>query len=279
MDVEPQLDADGLPLFPPLPARRPFPTGARSLPRLLVSLNTGVVSVRTGTVAAMVVFLDHEPIDGLALRGDRRVAGPDALDEIADAPIDRVEVTEIEPPLARVLGVYFLPTELRDVPARFFAPEDFVLSLARPGQRGCVLITGGAELGLAFVAGGRVAMAYRQDGIVGGIEMVAPLFAAPEARVWAKLGPEPVPRSERVPVSSSAVVDAVLQEMRQVLGPHAVRVEGVIREARPTAEGLRSAAESIRERRVRLLSPASMDLAADRALAVLERHGSASPAG
>lgn len=279
MDVEPQLDADGLPLFPPLPARRPFATGARSLPRLVVSLNTAVVSVRTDAVAAMVVFLDREPIDGLALRGDRRVAGPDALDEIADAPIDQVEVIEVEPPLARVLGAYFLPTELRDVPARFFLPENFVLSLARPGQRGCVLVQGGAELGLVFVAGGRVAMAYRQDGIVGGIEKVAPLFAAPEARVWAKLGPEPVPRSEPAPVSSTGLVDAVLQEMRQVLGPHAVRVEGVMRQAQPTAEGLRSAAESIRERRVRLLSPASMDIAADRALAVLERHGGASAAG
>ena len=87
-------------------------------------------------VAAMVVFVEHEPVDGVAVRGGRQVAGPDALDEIADAPVEDVRVTEVPAELARVVGSYFLPTEMRGVPAAFVVPEDFVRSLARPGRRG-----------------------------------------------------------------------------------------------------------------------------------------------
>src|SRR5215831_11346605 len=110
----PGLDADGLPLFPPLPGGRlQPPPGARSVARLVVGLRTAVVTVLSGDVTAMVVFVEHQPVDGVAVRGERRVVGPDALDEIADAPVDRVTVTEVTPEVARIVGTYFLPTELR----------------------------------------------------------------------------------------------------------------------------------------------------------------------
>jgi hypothetical protein len=337
-------DADGLPLFPPLPGGRvAAPAGARSVVRLVAGLRTGVVAALTDEVAAMVVFVDHEPVDGVAVRGDRRIAGPDALDEIAHAPVEHVTVTEVTPEVARVVGSYFLPTELRAVPAGFVAPDDFVRSLARPGQRGCLLIRTDDSLGVVFMAGGRVVLAYRQDGQVGGFEQVAPLFARPGATLWARLGPDlasPVAAHEAVPPPPSvaapappapppmpasfaapeppppasvvppqpyapvvngtaapevvpaptpaarpaparlpqvAPLDAALAEVRDVLGAHAVRVEPILRRAEPTVEGLRAAAEALRERRVRLLSPATMDLVADRVLAALDRQAASAP--
>jgi len=291
------LDADGLPLFPPLPGGRVVPqAGARSIARLVAGLRTAVVTVRTDEVTAMVVFVDHRPADGMALRAQRRVLGADALDEIADARVDEVTVTEVTPEVASVLGSYFLPTELRALSAGLVAPEEFVRSLARPGQRGCLLVRAPEALGVVFLAGGRVVLACRQDGPAGGLEQVAPLFASPGATLWARLGSDPAaatvepgsapaPAADAIPAPPIAApaspvvaspLDVALAEAREVLGPHAVRVEGVLRRAEPTLDGLRAAAESLRERRVRLLSRATMELVSDRVLAALD--GPACPA-
>jgi hypothetical protein len=321
------MDADGLPLFPPLPGGRSVaPPGARSMARLVAGLRTAVVTVQTDDVVAMVVFVDHEPVDGVAVRGGHRVVGPDALDEVADAPVESVEVTEVAPEVARVVGSYFLPTEMRGVPAGFVAPEDFMRSLARPGQRGCLVVRTDDELGMAFMAGGRVVLAYRRGGPLGGFEQVVPLFSKPGATLWARLGPDlagpapepevipppppvaqtapappppvpvaqpappppPVPEPEPPPqafitsapapppigngAARTAPLDAALAEVRDVLGAHAVRVEPILRRADPSVAGLRAAAEALRDRRVRLLSPATMALVADRVLAALDRQ-------
>lgn len=347
------LDPDGLPLFPPLPEGRAVRAQAGSLIRL-VNLRTAVLTVRTEALAAMVVLLDREPIDGLAIRGDRRVVGPEALDEIEDVPLDQVTVTEVAPELARELGSYYLPSELGELPASVVVAEDFVRSLARPGRRGCVVVRAGRTLGLAFLAGGRIAVAYRQGEVAGGLEQLAPLLADPGACLWARLGPdhrEPVPTTEappppaavarwlepvttpepiaapepsaapeaaavpeafdepddfelpgdfllpepppareiivppepptagEAPASPAPVVrsaktplEAVLEEVRAVVGPHAARVESVLSRADPSVEGLKAAVESLRARRLRLFSPATMELIADRAVEALERH-------
>jgi len=318
----PRVDADGLPLFPPLPGGRPAqPAAARSVARLVAGLRTAVVTVHSDDLAAMVVFVEHEPVDGVAVRGGQRVDGPDALDEIAGARVEDVTVTEVPAELARVVGSYFLPTEMRGVPAAFVVPEDFARSLARPGQRGCLLVRAGDALGMAFMAGGRVALAYRQDGAVGGLEQIAPLFTLPGATLWARLGPddspvvvadppvvaEPAPPVSPPPPPSVAAppppvvappppvvvdpvpappppvpdvpnepelapLDAALAAAREVLGVHSVRVEGVLRRADPTPDGLRAAARSLGERRVRLLSQATMELVAERVEAALDRR-------
>jgi hypothetical protein len=301
-----ELDADGLPLLPALPGGRPVATAAKSLARLVMSVRTGVLTVRTSELTAMVVFLDREPIDGLAITGEHRLTGPDVLDEIADVPVEDMSLTEVEPALARVLGSYFLPTTLRAVPAAVVVAEDFVRSLARPGQRGCVAIRAATGLGLVFVASGRVLLAYRADGeATGGFEQIAPLLSDPDATLWARLGvlPEqPVSPDRSVPampegearlaptvlldaratrasperagdvVPDGDLLDAVLAEVRQVLGPHAVRVERIFELAEPTAAGLRAAAESLPEQRIRLIGRAALETAASRALAVLDRR-------
>jgi hypothetical protein len=285
-------------MFPAIPGGRAAPTAARSLARLVAGLRTAVVSARTAELAAMVVFLEREPVDGLAVRGGDRVTGADVLDEIAAVPIEVVTVTELAPELARVLGSYFLPTAVRGMPASVVLGESFVRSLAKPGQRGCVLVRSGDGLGLVFVAASAVLLAYRQDGdTFGGFEQVASMFEDPTATLWARLGPAlgdeaptttrtlpaeapppvpeppaPAPIEPAQPAMPPGLVDAVLDEVRQVLGPHTVRVEGRFKDADPTVAGIRAAAESLREQRVRLISPATMDLVASRVLALLDRR-------
>lgn len=359
MSSLPAVDADGFPLFPALPGGRPLAVTARSLARLVAGIRgTAVLTARTPDLAAMVVFLDREPVDGVAIAGDRRVTGPDVLDEIAEVPIDAVSVTEIGRDLAVVLGSYFLPTAVQEVPARVVIADAFIRSLARPGQRGCVLVRADDALGLVFIGGGRVLLAGLAGGeALGGLEQVAPLLEHPAATLWARLGPDtelsvpveqpaadrrpepvapappppgppepyyatppppapyspppapafvqeqpdhlapppyaqpapappppptfPAPEPPPPPTQTAAadaaggpaLVGAVLEEVRQVLGPHSVRVEGVFLHAEPTVAGLRAAAESLPDRRIRLVSRTTLELVASRALAVLDRAG------
>jgi hypothetical protein len=365
------VDADGFPLFPAMPGGRRVPVEARSLARLVAGIRgTAVLTATTDSLAAMVVFLDREPVDGVAVAGERRVTGPEVLDEIDEVPVDAITVTEVSPELALVLGSYFLPTAIRQVPASVVVPDQFIRSLGRPGQRGCVLVKAGGDLGLVFIGGGQVRLACRADGeAVGGLEQVTPLLEDPAATLWARVGPDPgltlpvrpeppvagvgmpqasaplppppplavepgpppaeqpwfqpppppppvppppidapyvvqevgppppppfapppgppepppafaqasapppPPVSPPPPGQGPALVGAVLDEVRQVLGPHAVRVEGVFLHAEPTVEGLRAAAESLPDRRIRLVSRSTLELVASRALAVLDRAG------
>jgi hypothetical protein len=356
-------DADGFPLIPPLPGGREVAVSARSLARLVATIGTAVLTACTDEMTAAVVFADREPIDGFAQRGDQRVTGPDALDEIAEVPTSALTVTEIDPELAAVVGSYFLPTRLPAVPASMVVAESFLLSLAPPGQRGCVVVRGGGDVGLVFVADGRLLMAYRAGGVAGGLEQVAALVEAPDATLWARLGPipegwtlspaksgeypaqpgeggprrpvaaespraaplsptpfappppppiTPAPPPPPAPPGAAAfmasrsrptsprpvpppppvqappavapeavgpepsLVEVVLSEVRAVLGPHTVRVEDVFRQAEPTPAGLTAAADTLRERRFRLISRATLEEVASRAKAAVER---AAPVG
>jgi hypothetical protein len=281
--ARPDIDTDGFPLFPPLTGGRDVPITARSLPRLVAGLTTGVLTARTENVVAAVVFVDRQPVDGMALRSGRRVTGPDALDEIADVPIERLSFSELPPDLAAALGSYFLPTEVREVPAARVLPEAFVRSLARPDGRGCVLVRAGHETGLVFLAAGRVLLALRPAvGRIGGMEAVADLLADPEARLWARLGTLPEdpslpgqvavpPVARPVPAPLDQALDLILEEARRRLGRHSAAVEDVFRRAPLTDEGLRSAAEAVRGVRIRLVSAVTLEEIADDAIAILSR--------
>jgi hypothetical protein len=314
--ARPDIGTDGFPLFPPLPGGQEVPITARSLPRLVAGLNTGVLTAQTEEVAGMVVFVDRQPIDGLALRGGRRVTGPDALDEIADVPVERLSYRELPRELAGVVGSYFLPTEVWDVAAARVLPEAFLRSLARPDGRGCVLVRAGTETGLVFLAAGQLVLALRAGAGMGGLETISDLLADPEARLWARLGPlpedfspvgnvaqspaqapvsaqvvaapepspavrlPPPPSPERAwappapapppPEPMEGVLEPVLERVRERLGRHSAAVEDVFRSASPTAEGMRSAAESVRGLHIRLVSQATLDGIADEAIAILD---------
>ncbi len=278
------LDADGLPLFPTLPFGQVVQTPWRSLARLVAAIDTAVLTARTGDAAAMLVFCERELIDGLAVRSSRRITGPDAIDEIADIPVDRITVTNLTTALARVLGSYFLPTTLRAVPADVVVPESFVRSLAKPGQRGCVVVKAGDELGLVFVADGDIALSYRSGrSETGGFEVVRDLFEAPGAVVWVRTGAAEssaagttVPNhrddsaAEETVAACADLVELVLDDLRRLIGPHTIRVETLFRDADPTPSGLRAVAESLRQRPIRLISPATRELMAERVIAILD---------
>ena len=102
----PDIDTDGFPLFLRLPGGRDIPITARSLPRLVAGLTTGVLAAHSHAVVANVIFVDRQPVDGMALREGRRVSGPDALDEIADWE---------RPPIASV-PEYLFSRQLRRLP-------------------------------------------------------------------------------------------------------------------------------------------------------------------
>jgi hypothetical protein len=297
------------------------PITARSLARLVASLHTGVLTAQTEEVAGMVVFVDRQPIDGMALRGGRRVTGPDALDEIADVPVERLSYRELPRELAGVVGSYFLPTEVWEVPAARVLPEAFLRSLARPDGRGCVLVRAGSETGLVYLAAGQLVLALRAGAGMGGLETISDLLANPGARLWARLGPlpegfspvgvaaqspaqapvspppvaapepspavapappppPPAPPPERAwapPAPSSpapepleGVLELVLDQVRERLGRHSAAVEDVFRNASPTADGLRSAAESVRGLHIRLVSQATLEGIADDAIAIVD---------
>jgi hypothetical protein len=335
------IDPDGFPVFPPLPGAHEVPIKVRTLPRLVASLSTGVLAAEGDQVQAMVVFLERQPVDGMAIRAGRRVTGPDALDEIADVPVEQLAFCRLRPDLAGVLGSYFLPTEVHDVPAASVLPEAFLRSLARPDTRGCVLVRAGEETGLVFLAAGAVVTAVRAPGgATGGLEVVSELLSHPEARIWARLGPlpegfnpmadavgEPPPGGSRVaerpvqpppaapppppsaepapaatpppapalqpPVAGPApperepapapapamdeVLERILQGARERLGRHAAPAEDVFRGAPRTPDGLRSAAESVRGLRIRLVSQATLEGIANEAVAILAQGGVGDP--
>jgi hypothetical protein len=322
--ARPDIDTDGFPLFPPLPGGQEVSITARSLARLVASLDTGVLTAQTEEVAGMVVFVDRQPVDGMALRSGRRVTGPDALDEIADVPVERLSYRELPRELAGVVGSYFLPTEVWEVPAARVLPEVFLRSLARPDGRGCVLVRAGSETGLVFLAAGQLVLALRAGADMGGLETISDLLAHPGARLWARLGPlpegfsalggaaqpraqvpvgppqvtapipapEPAPEVPATPPPAPAptperawappaplppapeplegVLEPVLERVRERLGRHSAAVEDVFRNASPTADGLRSAAESVRGLHIRLVSQATLEGIADDAIAILD---------
>jgi hypothetical protein len=66
------------------------------------------------------------------------------------------------------------------------------------------------------------------------------------------------------------VLEQVLERVRERLGRHSAAVEDVFRNASPTGDGLRSAAESVRGLRIRLVSQATLEGIADDAIAILD---------
>ena len=276
------LDGDGLPIFPSLPGARPPAAPARSLASLVAGLDSGVLMASGDALAAMVVFVDGRPVDGLAFRGGRRTVGTGALDEIADLSVADLSAAEVSAELARALGSWFLPLVVRAFPARLVVPETFILSLAREGVRGCALVRAAAGLGVVFFASGRILLAHRHGhDRIGGLGDLADLLADPGATLWIRSGSargdevSPVRPSAAVPPpapapGSPALVEAVVAEVRAALGRNGAGVEAVFREAEPTPDGLRAAARSLPARPRRLVSPATLEMVAARVQSVID---------
>jgi hypothetical protein len=68
------------------------------------------------------------------------------------------------------------------------------------------------------------------------------------------------------------VLEQILEGVRRRLGRHSASVEEVFHAAPHTDDGLRSAADSVRGLRIRLVSPATLEEIADDAIAILGRE-------
>jgi hypothetical protein len=171
-----------LPFLPPLDGVPELPLTAGAVLRLVTALGTIAVVAGLDHGEGIAVFRERVPVLAIARLGERTVSGPEALDAVAAAALDRTRLFEVGPELARLLGAWFLPTTVEELPATAVVPEVFLRSFARPGRQTCVIVQTEDDLGVAFLEGAGPAVAYRRwTGTVGGMEQLEPLLGRAEA--------------------------------------------------------------------------------------------------
>jgi hypothetical protein len=262
------MDQDGLPTFPPLPARAAVAPATASLLRLVQRLDTAALEVVTDALRAVVVFAGREVIDGYLEDRDGVLLGPDVLDRLDCVQTAAARLYELPAAVLRTLPCYWrVPSQVTIGPSRWMDGAMLLRSFARRGQRGLVCIRVGEELrGVACVENDRVVGAYRADGErVGGVEEVAALFEDPRVVLVGRLeelGPPEVGRP-----APDGVLDEIERAIRAEIHDYADPAVAIFRSAPPTREGLLEAAEQVERMRIRMISPERM-----RAIAVLARQ-------
>ncbi len=267
------VDQDGLPLFPPLPARAAKGLEATSLLRLVQRLDTAALEVVVETLRAVVLFEHREVIDGYLEEVQGIVTGPDVLDRLDCVPAAAVRLYELPPPVIRTLPCYWrVPSQVTIGPSRWMDGEMLLRSFARRGQRGLVCIRVADELrGLAFVEHDEVVGAYRADGDgVGGVEEVAALFDDPRVVLVGRLE-ELVPPEEARPEPPDGMLDEIERAIRAEIHDYADPAVAIFRSAPPTREGLLDAAGQVERMRIRMISPERMQSIAERAREIIQR--------
>ena len=265
------VDQDGLPLFPPLPARAAVGLETTSLLRMVQRLDTAALEVVVEALRAVVLFDGREVIDGYLEEAQGIVTGPDVLDRLDCVPAAAVRLYDLPSAVLRTLPCYWrVPSQVTVGPSRWMDGEMLLRSFARRGQRGLVCIRVGDELrGLAFVEHEEVVGAYRSDGDrVGGVEEVAALFDDPRVVLVGRL--EEVVTSEAAPAASpDGVLDAIERAIRAEIHDYADPAVAIFRSAPPTREGLLDAAGQVERMRIRMISAERMQSIADRAREII----------
>jgi hypothetical protein len=187
--VDPPLDgaAGGIPFLPPLGESRQVPATAGTLARLAGDLAVAM-TVETAEVEAMLVFVDREPVVAVARRGSLVTTDQDAVETVAEVPVDGLRFFRVDPALARVLGAYFLPTVVDDLSVASVAAETLIRSFGKPGQRACVIVRAAGDLGLAFLDGDADPACMTSSGEAGGLDRLAGLLSEPGARLTVRAG-------------------------------------------------------------------------------------------
>jgi hypothetical protein len=223
----PALDgAAGIPFLPPLGQANQVPATAGSLARLVGEPGAVAMTVETGEVEAILVFIDRQPAVAVARRGSRVTIGGDAFETVAEVPVDRLRLFRVDPTLGRALGAYFLPTVVDRLPVAKVAAEAFIRSFARPDQRACVIVQSAGELGLAFLDGDTVLSCLAPGAGAGGLDRLAGLLAQPDARLTVRVGA----------ADAGAPATDVAAPAADAVAPPGAGA-GVAREAAPAAAG------------------------------------------
>jgi hypothetical protein len=265
------VDQDGLPLFPPLPARAATGLGTSSLLRTVQRLDTGALEVVVEALRAIVLFEGREVVDGYLEEAQGVLTGPDVLDRLDCAPAAAARLYDLPPPVLRNLPCYWrVPSQVTIGPSRWMDGGMLLRSFARPGQRGLVCIRVGEELrGLAFIEHDQVVGAYRTDGErVGGVEEVAALFDDPTVVLVGRLE-EVLPEDAVQGEPSNGVLDEIERAIRAEIHDYADPAVAIFRSAPPTREGLLDAAGQVERMRIRMISAERMQAIAARAREII----------
>jgi hypothetical protein len=187
--VDSPLDgvAGGIPFLPPLGESRQVPATAGTLAGLAGDLCVAM-TVETAAIEAILVFIDRAPVVAVARRGSLVTRDREALETVAEVPVEGLRFFRVDRVLAHVLGAYFLPTVVPDLPVGCVAAEPFIRSFGKPGQRACVIVRAAADLGLAFLDGDADPACMTSGGEAGGLDRLAGLLTQPGARLTVRAG-------------------------------------------------------------------------------------------
>jgi hypothetical protein len=258
------MDQDGLPTFPPLPARAAFAPQATSLLRLVHGLDCGALEVVVEALRAVVIFEDRQVVDGYLEDVQGAFAGPEVLDRLDCVPVAAARLYSLPGPVLRLLPCYWrVPSQVTIGPNRWMDGELLLRSFARRGQRGIVCIRVQNELrGVAFVEQDQVVGAYRVDGDrVGGVEEVSPLFTDPQVALVGRL--EELGAAQVQPVTPDGLLDEIERAIRAEIHDYADPAIAIFRSAPPSREGLLDAADQVERMRIRMISSERMRAIAD----------------
>lgn len=263
--------------LPPLP-KLGRPT-VRTVARLVATLKDGLAISRSGSATALAMFAGGQLVHCRALHGGAWVIGPEALDSLAEQPIEAIEVADLPGDVVRTLVSWWdLPEELAEIPGRWVDLRRVIQDIVARAERGVLTVSAGGPTGAVVVAGEMIIAAYVEGGAIGAdlgdlgellddpeavvVGRLAPRRTAPTARPAMPLHVEPVapatsPSSLEVSASAPVVPD-LIGIVRTQLGSHGEVIEEMLLEACTTPEALRAACAEVAATPVRLVTPAGM---------------------
>jgi len=269
----------GLPLLPPVPTGpQPF-FKARGLAALIAALDDAVITFRGPTSEAIVIVVGGRVLDAIAApKGQPPVLGLDALNAIGPADSANLHAVAANRRLVLALPIYWREADrLPPISARWVDGGGLIEAIIRPGRRGAVVLRSPTDIGIAlFDESGFIAAYSQAHPEPGGLGTLAPLIADTETMIHGRIADAsssvaaPIHdavegRVEVLPDPIERCRGEILRMAQAALHLHVEPVAVRFRGAPGTAAGLLLAAEEVREMRLRLVNPATLNSIADRA--------------
>ena len=203
-------------------------------------------------------------------------SGPDVIDLLDGVGLSGARVYRLPAPVLRLLPAYWrTPTQARVGPTRWLNAEPLIRSFAHSGQRGVLCAFAGADAsGLVFLEQDAVVGAYttRSAG-VDGVEEIAPLLGDPRTMLFARLEGLTTPAEPARPVEPAPLPEPLLDHIEQAIRAEIHEFAGpavaVFRSAPQTRDGLLDAAQRVEHMRLRMISPDTMQVVAERARRII----------
>jgi hypothetical protein len=179
-----------LPAVPPAPRGERVQPTARGLATLIAGLDSAVLSHRSEGISALVIVLEGRVIDAVAEAGRGVVKGVEVLDELTEVEVGALEVTRVEPRLARVLPAYWRAPG---------AAQEVVQSFIRPGRRGAIAVAAPGGTGVLLFDEQGIVASYRDGEHKPGTGALDELLADPNVVLS--------PRADAMPATQGPSTD------------------------------------------------------------------------